>query len=130
MAVPQRPPALPTSVLSAATVLDGRTVEAVASRVAELVRPPAAVSLVDAREIARRFGVHRSWVYAHAEELGAVRLGDGPKARLRFDLHRVAERLTRDEPTMPDATPPRRETRVRRPALPAGVELIHGRLGR
>jgi hypothetical protein len=67
-------------------------IEAIASRSAELVlealgrnvqadRP----TLVDAAGIAAQFGVDRSWVYDHADELGAVRLGDGPRPRLRFD---------------------------------------------
>ena len=85
---------------------------------------------MDAAEVAERFGVHRSWVYSHAEKLGAVRLGTGPKARLRFDLQRVVELLALDELTAPDATPRRREGRPRRPALPAGVELLQGRSGR
>src|SRR4051812_40819680 len=42
-------------------------------------------SLLDAAEIAQRCGVTRAWVYAHAAELGALRLGAGPRPRLRFD---------------------------------------------
>jgi hypothetical protein len=30
--------------------------------------------------------VSLDYVYARAADLGAMRLGDGPKARLRFDL--------------------------------------------
>ncbi|MGH2974077.1 MAG: hypothetical protein ACRDLL_04315 [Solirubrobacterales bacterium] len=70
------------------------TVEAIASRVTELLRPPAVGGLIDATDVARRYGVSRSWVYANATELGAVRLGHGAKARLRFDPDRIAERLT------------------------------------
>jgi hypothetical protein len=51
--------------------------------------------LVDAAEIARRHGKSRSWVYEHAGELGAVRLGSGSRVRLGFSLARVAERLER-----------------------------------
>ena len=40
--------------------------------------------LVDAAEIARLHGKTRSWVYEHAGELGAVRLGSGPRPRLGF----------------------------------------------
>lgn len=50
--------------------------------------------LINAAEVARRFGISRSTVYERAEQLGAIRLGDGPKARLRFDPQTVAERLT------------------------------------
>ena len=42
-------------------------------------------SLVDAAQLAAELGVSRDWVYEHAGELGALRLGNGPKARLRFD---------------------------------------------
>jgi hypothetical protein len=41
--------------------------------------------LVDVHELAALLSVSRSWVYAHAAELGAVRLGSGSKPRLRFD---------------------------------------------
>lgn len=49
--------------------------------------------LLTATELAERIGVSRSWVYEHARELGAVRLGPGPRARLRFDPVTVAARL-------------------------------------
>lgn len=66
-------------------------IEAIAQRVAELVRDPETAQFIDAAEVGRRFGVSREWVYAHAEELGAVRLGDGSRARMRFDVQKVAE---------------------------------------
>jgi hypothetical protein len=67
--------------------LDSQTVDAIARRVVELLRERerGAGELIDAAELARRLGVDRSWVYTHAIELGAVRLGDGPRPRLRFD---------------------------------------------
>jgi hypothetical protein len=55
---------------------------------------PPAGHLVDARSLAAYLGVGVSWVYEHADELGARRLGSGPKARLRFSLEEVDERLT------------------------------------
>lgn len=45
---------------------------------------PRPESLVDAAEIARLHGKTRSWVYEHAGELRAVRLGSGPRPRLAF----------------------------------------------
>lgn len=36
-------------------------------------------------EVAQLFGVSRKWVYEHEVELGAIRLGSGPKARMMFD---------------------------------------------
>jgi hypothetical protein len=41
--------------------------------------------LVTAAEVAAMLSVTRDTVYAHAAELGAVRIGDGPRPRLRFD---------------------------------------------
>ena len=49
--------------------------------------------LVSARELADVLNVKRSFVYEHAGELGAIRLGTGPKARLRFDLATSLEKL-------------------------------------
>ncbi len=65
--------------------LDPESVEAVARRVAELLGGDNAADLVDAGELARLMGVSRDHVYRHADELGAVRLGTGKRARLRFD---------------------------------------------
>ena len=50
--------------------------------------------LVSVSELAAFLSVTADWVYVHADELGAWRLGDGPKARLRFDLDEVRSRLT------------------------------------
>lgn len=102
--------------------LDAASIEAIAERTAELLREqPAAGELIDAAEVARRFNVSREYVYEHQVELGAVRLGDGPKARLRFDLERVAEALS--APTAAEAERPRpRHSRRRRQGGP--VELL------
>lgn len=51
--------------------------------------------LLTAAEVAERLNVTRGWVYHHADELGAMRLGDGPRAGLRFDEDQVAARLRR-----------------------------------
>jgi hypothetical protein len=50
--------------------------------------------LVDAQELARRLGVSRAFVYEHAHELGVIRLGRSPRARLRFDTDRALEALS------------------------------------
>ena len=49
--------------------------------------------LLSPAELADWLGVERSYVYGHADELGALRLGSGPRARLRFDVEDVARRL-------------------------------------
>ena len=77
--------------------LDPESIEALAHRLAELLAPPdparARVQLLTAEEVARWWGISRRWVYDHAEELGARRLGGGRRPRLRFDPDEVAERL-------------------------------------
>jgi DNA modification methylase len=78
--------------------LDQASIEAIARRVAELLSPQAPAEappaqLLSATEVAKALGVERSWVYEHAIELGAIRIGDGPRPRLRFDLDTVQRRL-------------------------------------
>ncbi len=69
-------------------------VEAIARRVVEIVVARSTMfGLVDARELAEELGVSIDYVYAHATELGAMRLGSGPKARIRFDLHGARQAL-------------------------------------
>jgi hypothetical protein len=46
-------------------------------------------SWLDADAVARLLNVERDYVYANAAKLGARRLGDGPRARLRFRLEDV-----------------------------------------
>jgi hypothetical protein len=74
---------------------ESEMVEAIAQRVIELLGGPPqrpGARLVDATAVADALGVERDWVYAHADQLGAVRLG-GPKGRLRFDLRAIDEQL-------------------------------------
>ena len=75
--------------------LDRASIEAIAVRVVELLREQAATPgrMLSATEVARRYGVSRSWVYEHAERLGAFRLGTGPRARLRFSAAEVSARV-------------------------------------
>jgi hypothetical protein len=75
--------------------LDAKTIDAIARRVVELLEQRGLQSreLVDASELARRFGIERSWVYSHAIQLGAVKLGNGSKPRLRFDPQIAAKVL-------------------------------------
>jgi hypothetical protein len=110
--------------------LDRDDVEAIAVRVAELLRPKVGIGLVGVEEVVMRLGVSRSYVYEHADELGGIRLGDGPKARLRFDLTQVLERFS--EMQGAGETPHKSRARPRPApasgaALPPGVKLIQGR---
>ena len=106
--------------------------EAVAQRLAELVAyAPRTVGLVDAQDLAEQLGVDRDWVYANAERLGAIRLGTGPRARLRFDVEQAREALAAgnvsNQPTRSEPPKCRRSGRPGRRAAPAGVVLIQGR---
>jgi hypothetical protein len=85
--------------------------------------------LVDAGELASLLGVKRNYVYEHAAQLGAVRLGDGPRARLRFDPEEAAARVAschavresnHGEPAREAGKPrrPRRRLGTRTPLLP------------
>jgi hypothetical protein len=72
--------------------LDRQDIEALAVRVVELLRESDAQQkggesddLIDAAAVARRLGISRATVYAKANQLGAIRLGSGKRARLRFD---------------------------------------------
>ena len=62
-------------------------VEAIARRTVELLRaeahPPE--RLRTAREVAESLAVNVGWVYEHFDQLGGVRIGNGPKPRVRFD---------------------------------------------
>ena len=72
--------------------LDHEDIEAIAERAAHRVvqlleRPgPGAFQLLEPKQLAAALNVSLDYVYAHAADLGVMRLGDGPKARLRFDL--------------------------------------------
>jgi hypothetical protein len=102
-------------------------VERLATRLGGLI-PEQVESLVDAVEIARLFGRTRSWVYEHAGELGAVRLGSGPRPRLGFSPARVAAHFEQaSEPralTMPQPTKPRRARRRRTDRTASGAKLL------
>jgi hypothetical protein len=63
-------------------VIVERVVEAIR---AEGIRPQdASASWLDAKAVAELLGVERDWVYEHADELGASKIGSGPRPRLRF----------------------------------------------
>lgn len=75
---------------------DPAFIDAVARRVVELLHGPERAQhqeLLTVADIARRYRVRPEWVYEHKRELGVIRLGSGPKARLRFDAAIVASQL-------------------------------------
>jgi hypothetical protein len=108
--------------------LDVETIEAIAVRVAELLEERrSARRLVTAAELSERLGLARSTIYEKAGELGAIRIGTGPRARLRFDPDQVVERLGGAEqaPASPAGRPSRRRQPVRRRPRP-GLLPIRG----
>jgi len=84
---------------------DPAFVDAVARRVVELLETPipgaetprvgrsSGSRSLTVAQVAARYGVSRSWVYAHQRELRAMRLGAGPRARLRFDSDAVSKAI-------------------------------------
>lgn len=103
-----------------------QAVEAIARRVVELLQETeqaGPVKLTDAATIASELGVERDWIYEHAEELGAIRLG-GPRGRLRFDREVVRERLR--ERAKPPPTGRRRPQHRRTTADSANGVLPRG----
>lgn len=114
-----------------ALIAEAHIVDAIARRVVELLEGsraraeaarPAAGSgsaCLTVSQVAARYRVSRSWVYAHQRELGAMRLGDGPRARLRFDPKVVAEAIAGFDQSQKPVEPPKTDRRARR-----GVRLI------
>lgn len=100
--------------MSSRDSIDERTIELIARRVAvvlrdelEAIAAELANGNVGARpltveDVAERFGVARSTVYAHWREWGGYKLGEGEKTAIRFP---------------PTALPNHSETRTRRPAV-------------
>jgi hypothetical protein len=81
---------------------------------------PPARRLVCAKQLALELGVGVGFVYDHADLLGAIRLGAGPKARLRFDLEDAIARLRREAPA--ESHTPRPSCRTAAPSR-AGTVL-------
>ena len=102
--------------------LDPASLRAIAEQVAELLRRRDAAAdphaLLTAGQVAARFNVDRSWVYAHAHELGVVRLGSGRRPRLRFDPAIVAQHLLAAAPHAPVTQPRWTRTTGTAPLLP------------
>jgi hypothetical protein len=109
--------------------LADRLAERLAVRLSGLT-PARTEPLVDAVEIARLHGKTRSWVYEHAGELGAVRLGSGRRPRLGFSPARVAaalEKVGKPATTpLPEPSEPRRR-RQRAGRTTTGAPLLHVR---
>lgn len=85
--------------------------------------------LVDADTVARALGLSRSSVYEHAEALGARRLGDSSRPRLRFDLDEAVRAWASRSESRGSAPPepserPGAQTRRRRVAPTTTAQLL------
>ena len=110
--------------------VDERDIDAIAQRVIERLPGRTPGDLINAKQVAAQLGVRPEWVYAHARELGALRLDDGPRARLRFDPALVRQALAQMADgggPPPEGAQPKRRGRAPRSALPRGAKLIQGR---
>ena len=108
-------------------LLDDAFVQRLATRIAEHLNQRDSTlgeaELLDAHAVARLLGCNRAFVYEHQVELGAVKLGRGSRARLRFEAERVKEFMVRQGEPRPSVAPPtRRPARRRRPT--GKVELL------
>jgi hypothetical protein len=109
--------------------LDPETIEILADAIAKRLSEGPAVrsGWVTADVVASYLGVDVAYVYEHSERLGAGRLGDGRKARLRFRLELVEETLcvagrASGEVTTPSVKAKGARRRSRR--LGSGVQLL------
>ena len=76
-----------------------------------------------ARRVAAYYAVGVPFIYAHADALGAIRLGAGPRPRMRFDPAVVRERWASVNALPPVARPRRRRPTTKLHAVPT-VELL------
>jgi hypothetical protein len=89
--------------------------------------------LVDAATLAAMLGISRDAVYHHAAALGAIRIGDGPRGRLRFHpeialegwIHRSSRGASGQAESGADAARSR-SRRGRSSGSKAKLLLVHG----
>lgn len=107
--------------MTALTVEDARMIAEQLADVLEergliaTVPAEASVRMLDVRQVADLLGRSRQWVYEHVAELGAVRMGEGPKSRYGFDRAAIEDYKRRHSagpaPTGPTTTATRRSRR-------------------
>jgi hypothetical protein len=89
---------------------------------------PAPGRMITATQAAEMLGLSRDAVYRRKHELGAVRFGDGPRARLRFDAEKVTAALatcsTGRRSQKPNPAPRHRSRPQRTPTTAAGSPLL------
>jgi hypothetical protein len=98
---PRRRRGLGATARRIAVDLTPQTIEQIATRVAQLLQREQhqeQQQLISAGELALHLGVARPWIYKHRHLLGGQRIGDGPKAPWRFDLHTAKTALQSARP--------------------------------
>src|SRR5262249_10023437 len=103
--------------------------EQLAELIVERLRRMPPRRLLTVAEVADYLAVDTSFVYMHADELGAERLGSGPKAPLRFRLEKVDHGLNSccsSRGSLAEEAPatPRKRRRVRDSASGTSVRLL------
>lgn len=79
---------------------------------------PAGKPMLTVEDVATTFKVSRDWVYANARRLGAIKIGPGQRAPLRFDPDQVAAAMRPvgdPQPSPSVLARPERSTRRKRP---------------
>jgi transposase-like protein len=120
--------------MSSGDSIDERTIELIASRVAVALREELeeiaaqlaarsnAAGALTVDEVAQRFGVARSTVYAHWQEWGGYKLGESAKAPIRFGEEGLA--MARSKHPTETTTNPRPTRRRRRRDLISDMPRI------
>lgn len=70
------------------------------------------VGMVTVAQFAAYYKLNPAWVYEHADELSATRIGSGPKARIRLDFQIAKAALAQHQASR---TPPPADVAPRRP---------------
>lgn len=107
--------------------LDHEDIEAIAEKVAELISPGTDGKLITVSQLSESRGLSQDWIYANAAQLGAIRLGDGPRARLRFSLAKADAYLATLQvvsPVEPKKKERKRRKKVANGSTPYGVPRL------
>jgi hypothetical protein len=78
------------------------------------------VGMVTVAQLAAYYKLNPAWVYEHADELGATRIGSGPKARIRIDFQ-AAKAALRE--LRANRTPAPADAKSRRPRRQPEADL-------
>jgi hypothetical protein len=115
----------PTELGAIVDLIAERVCERVLDALSRYAAPARSDGLVDAQTLAGVLGVDRAYVYRHRDELGAIKVGDGERPRLRFDLAAALGSRDASGISDPHSSPPLQADRSRRSRLSgSGVDLL------